>query len=62
MITTWYVVVGKPTKERVSNYPLSIYADKELADEVAKANNEIVQPVQASSLPYDPKCLVPIVP
>ena len=54
MRTTWYVIVGKPTKERVPDYPLSVYADKELADEVAKANGEFVQPVQASSPPYDP--------
>jgi hypothetical protein len=44
--TIWYVVASKKSPEQEENYPLSIYADKELAQAVADANNEKVIPVQ----------------
>lgn len=55
--TVWYVVVGKKAKERVEYYPLQIYEDKVLAEEVAKANNELVVLVEPKSLPWDPRCI-----
>ena len=48
IITGWYVIVGKAANDRVAGYPLQIYADKHIAEEVAKANNEeivLVKPI-----------------
>jgi hypothetical protein len=36
----WYVIVRKD-----NGYPLQIYADKELAEQIARANGEKVVPV-----------------
>ncbi len=36
----WYVIVRKD-----NGYPLQIYADKQLAEEVARVNGECVVPV-----------------
>jgi hypothetical protein len=44
--TIWYVVVGKKAREREENYPLTIYCDKDVAELVARANNESVIPVK----------------
>lgn len=44
--TIWYVIACKQAQDREENYPLLIYADKELALAVATANNEKVIPVQ----------------
>jgi hypothetical protein len=49
--TTWYIIV------RLDNhYPLQIYADKLIAETVAKANKEKVIKVEVSKLnkPYIP--------
>jgi hypothetical protein len=46
--TIWYVVACNNSKMREENYPLSIYADKALAEAVAQANNEkvvLVKPI-----------------
>jgi len=42
MDTIWYVVVSSEGKDRTAGYPLNIYADKGLAELVAKANGEKV--------------------
>jgi len=44
--TIWYVIArkGKPGIE--DNYPVLIYADKNLAQEVARVNNELLIPVK----------------
>lgn len=46
--TVWYVVAGKKSDSREENYPLLIYADKDLAKAIADANNEkliMVKPI-----------------
>ena len=41
--TVWYVVASKANKPgSTKNYPLQIYADREIAEAVASANGEIV--------------------
>ena len=61
MADTWYVIARKD-----NGYPLTVYADKERAEHVARANGEVVVPVVAAEqierLIAIVKCCVDLVP